>query len=393
VNIVAENKERVIHGNERVLRARLSDATFFFETDKKVTLMSRIETLKHVIFQHKLGTLFDKTERLQRLATKLAKKMIPAVKSNHGDEDALVARAALLAKTDLTTELVSEFPELQGIAGYYYALHDGESEVVAIALKEHYLPRMQGDVLPETHVGCVLALADRIDTLTGLFGMNYLPSGDKDPFGLRRAALGLLRLLIEKHYHLNLHDIIAFATGCFASLNNKNVVDDTVRFILDRLKPFYQEQGIATRVIASVMSLDLSDPYDIHQRIQAVVAFQQCPEAEHLSIANKRVNHILSKYDDVLVLESIDMRLLDSNAEQELASQLIEQEVQVSQLLREARYHDILVHLAKLRTPIDNFFDQVMVLTEDKTRRENRLCMLKKLRTLFLYVADIALLQ
>ena len=384
-NIQSKNGQRIIAGNERVLRARLSDAAFFFETDKKVTLESRTERLKTIIFQNKLGTLFDKTERVKKIAAHIAKQL------NENIQDA--ERAAFLSKTDLTAELVGEFPEIQGIAGSYYALHDGEKETVAQALSEQYKPRFSGDTLPQSNLGCILALADRLDTLVGVFGINLAPTGDKDPFGLRRAALGLLRILIEKKLNLDLQELITFSALQFPSLENKNVVTDTANFILERLKPWYQEQDVSAQVIASVMSLNFSKPYDIHCRIQAVMNFKNRPEAEALSTANKRVSNILSKNIDAISATQIDPSLFESNAEKDLAEKLTEQEKTISQFSNTAQYQEVLSQLASLREPVDNFFDNVMVMAEDKARRENRLLMLKKLRELFLNVADIALLQ
>lgn len=385
-NIAGKDKERIIAGNQRVLRARLSDAAFFFNTDKKIKLSDRLEKLKHIVFQNKLGTLFDKTERVQKLAAIIAKQI--------GDDIKQAERAALLAKTDLTTDLVIEFPELQGIAGCYYALHDNEPESVAKALNEQYMPRFSGDALPDTLCGSALAIADRLDTLIGVFGINQAPTGDKDPFGLRRAALGVLRILIEKPFNLDLKELLQFAFDHYQNkLSNTNTVNDTLHFMLDRLKPWYMEQEMTANVIASVMSLNLTKPYDIHRRLQAVMAFKNLPEAESLSIANKRVSNILAKYNGEITLKAIKENLFENDAERELAKQLEAQAKKVLTLSHSAQYKEVLAQLADLRTPVDNFFDHVMVMTEDKDRRENRLLMLKQLRELFLQVADIALLQ
>lgn len=377
--------EAVIAGNERVLRARLSDAEFFFETDKKTKLADRLEKLQHIVFHNKLGTLFDKTERLRKLTSFIANKM--RADTNEAE------RAAYLSKTDLTTELVGEFPELQGIASGYYAKIDGESDAVANALSEYYRPRFSGDDLPTSSLGSALSLADRIDTLVGIFGINQAPTGDKDPFGLRRAALGVLRLLIEKELNFDLRELIAFSAGSFSHLENKNVVDDALNFILDRLKPWYQEQNISTNVIASVLSLNLSKPYDMHRRIIAVKNFRDLPEAESLSAANKRVSNILEKYSEKISATEIKENLFESDVEKELVARLREQEQLMTSLSKEADYQKILTELAHLKVPVDNFFDKVLVMADDKALRENRLLMLKKLRELFLHVADIALLQ
>lgn len=384
-NIDSNDDERIITGNERVLRARLSDAAFFYETDKKVSLNDRVEKLKHIIFQNKLGTLYDKSERVLQLAVEIAKKINADV--------TITERAARLSKTDLTTELVGEFPELQGIAGFYYAQHNGEATNVAIALSEQYKPRFSGDDLPKTPVGCALAIADRLDTLIGIFGINQPPTGDKDPFGLRRAALGILRIIIEKKLNLNLQQLIEKAVTYFPALENKNVVNDTLNFILDRLKPWYQEQGINANTITAVMTLNIYNPYDISRRIEAVTAFEKLPEAEALSAANKRVSNILAKYDGQLTAVEVKTDLFENDAESDLAKQIEQHAKMIEEFSEAAEYQKVLSQLASLQTPVDNFFDHVMVMTEDKERRENRLLMLKKLRELFLHVADIALLQ
>ncbi len=385
-NIQSKNPQSVIAGNERVLRARLSDAAFFYETDKKSRLEDRIAKLKTIIFQNKLGTLFDKTERIQKLATLIATQI------NENPEHA--TRAALLMKTDLTTDLVGEFPELQGIAGYYYALNDKEPESIAQALGEQYMPRFSGDQLPTSKLGCILALADRLDTLVGVFGINQAPTSDKDPFGLRRAALGILRILIEKPLSLDIKTLISAAHANYTQkLENPNTIQDALNFILERLKPWYQEQGVNTNVIASVMSLNLTVPYDIHRRIQAVIAFKNLSEAESLSVANKRVSNILAKYDGDIGHHKINAELFETDAERELAKQLDTLGVKIHTLSQNSQYEEVLTQLAALRTPVDNFFDNVMVMTEDQKRRENRILMLRQLRELFLNVADVALLQ
>ncbi len=385
-NIQSRDMTRVIAGNERVLRARLSDAAFFFATDKKQPLIERVDILKHMIFQAKLGTLYDKTQRVAALTAFIASKMHIDTKQ--------AERAGMLAKTDLTTAMVGEFPELQGKMGYYYALHNGENEAVANALNEQYMPRFSGDDLPSSAIGCALALADRIDTLVGIFGINQAPTGDKDPFALRRAALGLLRILIEKKLNLDLRDLLEFAAQHYAEkLANKEVVTQVLAFILERLKPWYQDQGISFDVIAAVFALNISRPYDIHLRIQAVQDFKRMPEAASLSIANKRVSNILAKSASHISAERIDEKLFENDAECVLGKTLAAKRDMVLSFSENANYAEILAQLAGLREPVDNFFDHVMVMAEDKSRRENRLLMLKQLRELFLHVADIALLQ
>lgn len=385
-NIESQNKQGVIEGNERVLRARLSDAAFFFETDKKRRLMDRLNDLKHVIFQAKLGTLYEKAQRVGALSAEIAKHI--------SANEAMATRAGLLAKADLTTQMVGEFPELQGVMGYYYAKHDGEEEAIAQALNEQYMPRFSGDALPETSLGCALALADRIDTLVGIFGIRQFPTGDKDPFGLRRAALGILRILIEKKLNLDLGKLVEFArTNYTVTLENPTVCADVFHFVFERLKPWYQDQGILPDVFASVAALNISNPYDIHLRIQAVQQFKQLPEAEALSIANKRVSNILAKSNDSIHLDHLDETLFEHNAERTLAIQLAEKRRLISTDLSNRDYAKMLTELAQLGNAVDDFFESVLVMADDQKRRENRLFLLKQLRELFLHVADIALLQ
>lgn len=386
-NIENKDMSSVIIGNQRVLRARLSDAAFFFEKDKQHTLESRVEKLKQSIFQAKLGTLYEKAQRLSYLAEFIAKEM--------NADGAQARQLGLLAKADLTTELVGEFPELQGIAGYYYAhLVDGISKNDAKALYEHYLPRFANDGLPETDFGKALAIADRIDTLIGMFGIHQQPTGDKDPLGLRRTAIGVLRILIESQQQLDLRDLLEIALAQYsAPLENTHVVNDVLNFMLERLKIFYKEQNISTDIFAAVTALNITEPYDIHCRIQAVQAFKQLSVAESLSIANKRVSNILAKYDHEISLHAIDETLFETDAERILADKLLEQQQAASMLSKSRQYQELLSQLAHLREPVDNFFDTVLVMTDDKSRRENRLLLLKKLRELFLHVADIALLQ
>lgn len=385
-NIESKNPKQVILGNERVLRARLSDAAFFFEMDKKQRLADRSDNLKNIVFQNKLGTLFDKAERIAQLAAKIA---------NNIDVDVTAARrAGFLAKVDLTTQLVSEFPELQGIAGYYYALADGEPTDIAQALNEQYLPRFSGDLLPKTPLGCAIAIADRLDTLIGIFGIQQAPTGDKDPFGLRRAALGVLRIMIEKQLKLDLQELLQAAKqGYTITLENSDVVKQVLQFMLERLKPWYQEQGISADVFAAVAALGLTCPYDLHCRIQAVQVFKKLPQAQALSIANKRVSHILDKYVENIAAKTVDATLFEHEAEHALAKKLKELHDTTGLLAKSKNYTGVLTQLATLREPVDTFFDKVMVMAEDKARRENRLLLLKNLRELFLYVADVALLQ
>lgn len=385
-NIESYDKERVIKGNERVLRARLADAAFFYAADKKESAKARIERLKGILFQAKLGSLYDKAERISQLARFIAEKM------RANKEEAV--RAGLLAKTDLTTQMVGEFPELQGVMGGFYALHDGESQSVATAIREQYLPRFAGDQLPQTQIGQALSIADKLDSLVGTFGIGQIPTGDKDPFGLRRAALGILRILIEKEIDLDLKSALDFALCLYAvPLNNKNVRQDILNFMQERLRSWYQDQGITADVFAAVLAAENANPFDISKRIHAVQTFKVLPEAESLSIANKRVSNILEQYADRLLVQSVADNLFEFEEEKKLAAVIASKESYTRDLYHKRRYAEILAALAELRQPIDDFFDHVMVMTDDKARRENRLLMLTKLRTLFLQVADIALLQ
>jgi len=385
-NIQGKQPERVIHGNERVLRARLSDAAFFYATDKKETLAARVEKLKGIVFQAKLGSLHDRALRISQLAGMIAEKI--SANAQHA------MQAGMLAKADLMTNMVGEFPELQGVMGCYYAKHDGLSDDIAIAIREHYLPRFAGDELPATAMGAALALADRIDTLLGTFGINEIPTGDKDPYGLRRAAVGIIRILLEKNINLDLQAIITQGFANYQiTLPNTNVVADVLNYIQERMRSYYQEQGVTADVFASVAALNIYNPLDIDERIKAVQAFKRLPEAETLSVANKRVSNILAKYEDVIEAKSITPAYFENDAEQELARQLEAKSAVISELSGSGKYDQVLLQLAELRKPVDDFFDQVMVMTEDKTRRENRILLLSKLRSLFLKVADIALLQ
>lgn len=381
INIKSEDRKRVVAGNERVLRARLSDAAFFYETDKKQTLESRLPALKGIVFQAKLGTLYDKTQRLIRLAKYLA----PLLQ----EKETQAERAAFLAKADLTSGMVGEFPELQGVMGFYYATHDGESKAVAQALLDQYRPRFANDMLPQSNLGCLLALADRIDTLIGIFGINQNPSGDKDPYGLRRAALGVLRILIEKKCDLDLKPLLAFAAKGYPRLENKEVESQVLRFILDRMKGLYQEKD--ADAFAAVTAIKVTNPYDIHLRVAGIQAFKALPQSESLALANKRVSNILAQ-SGVLngATSEIDTGLLAETAEKALFKAL--QEYSKPQAEEHKDYVEKMLKLAKLRDPIDHFFDQVMVMAEDQKIRENRLRLLSRLRALFLQVADIALL-
>lgn len=383
-NIESKDPAQVVDGNERVIRPRLSDAAFFFETDKKVSLASQRERLKSIVFQAQLGTLFDKTERIAGLAQVIAELLSADVTA--------ARRAAELCKSDLVTNMVGEFDTMQGIAGYYYALNDGETAEVAQALNEQYLPRFAGDQLPQTTTGTLLALADRLDTLVGIFGIGQLPTGSKDPFALRRASLGVLRLLVEKQLPLDLKQLVQAAIAQHQPLPQaKDLADTVVNYMLERFRAWYEEANISAEVFLSVAAKSLTHPLDIDNRVQAVHAFSQLPEAQALAAANKRVGNILAKLE-TLPGDTIDSALLTEAAEKSLADAIASKRASTQPLFDQSEYKSALTNLADLQKPVDAFFDQVMVMAEDEALRNNRLALLQQLRALFLEVADISLL-
>lgn len=390
-NIESKDPQQVIEGNERVIRPRLSDAAFFFETDKKVKLEARREQLKKIVFQEKLGTVYDKTERVAALAGKISN----AIGGNVADAE----RAGYLAKSDLVTEMVLEFTDLQGIMGYHYALNDGENNDVALALNEQYQPKFAGDELPTTLTGCALSLAEKIDALVGLFGINQPPTGTKDPFALRRAALGALRILVEKELALDLTDLITWALesyrleGQTAKLENKDLEQQLISYILDRFRARYDDEGVSVDVFLSVNARRPTQALDFDNRVKAVDAFSKRPEAAALAAANKRVSNILAKQAAEVSGSNLDHGLLSEPAEQTLAEQLQTLEADVLPLFDKGDYAAALSRLASLQAPVDSFFEEVMVMDDDPAIRQNRLALLKKLSDLFLRAADISLLS
>lgn len=383
-NIESNNKQTVIVGNERVIRARLSDAEFFYTEDIKHALDHFVEQLKSVVFQAKLGSVFEKTTRNKQLAHKIAQ----LIQANPVHAE----RAAFLAKADLMTNMVGEFPELQGIAGYYYALLAKEPQHVALAIREHYLPRFAGDVLPETLEGCALSLADKIDTLVGIFGVNQAPTGDKDPFGLRRAALGILRIAIEKKLSLDLRQLLEVAISHYhVKLPNENVLEDTLNFIVDRLRTWYSAQGVSADIFAAVHARFPTNPLDFDGRIKAVQHFKTLPEAKSLAAANKRVSNILKNQTNNQ--EKVNPTLFESDAEKNLANLVQTKQAEITTLYQAGNYHQALTELASLQTPVDQFFDTVLVMADDASLRDNRLLLLSQLRNMFLQIADISLLS
>ncbi len=384
-NLVSRDQAQVIAGNEKVIRPRLADAAFFFSQDKKQKLEVRNEKLKHVVFQQELGTVYQKAQRVKTLAVAMA-GMLNADRT-------LAARAGELCKCDLSTSMVYEFAELHGIMGYHYALHDGEPKEVALALNEQYLPRFAGDELPTTPTGMVLALAERLDTITGLFGIGQPPTGSKDPFAMRRAALGALRIIIEKQLPLDLGACVAAAVAGFDKLPKAAGLQQAVLdFIFERLRALYADQGVAADVFLAVDAVRPSSPLLFDARIKAVSHFAKLPAAQALAAANKRVSNILQKSEGV-ASGSVNAALLQDAAERELSSALDNLLAMVNPLLAAHRYTEALAAMASLQPQVDAFFDKVMVNAEDAALRQNRLALLNTLRQLFLRVADISLLQ
>ncbi|MEH6625473.1 MAG: glycine--tRNA ligase subunit beta [Motiliproteus sp.] len=383
-NIESTDPQQVISGNERVIRPRLSDAAFFFETDKKSTLESRVERLKPIVFQAQLGTIYEKSQRVSKLAASIATQI-------EGNAD-WAARASLLAKTDLVSEMVLEFTDLQGLMGYHYALNDGEPTEVAEAIHQQYLPKFAGDELPSCKTGQALAIADRLDTLVGLFGINQPPTGSKDPFALRRSAIGVLRILVEKNLDLDLKTLLTEAADNYTGLPARdNIENNVLEFLLERFRAWYTDEGVPAEVFLAVRAKNPSNPLDFDQRIQAVNHFRSLPQAEALTAANKRVSNILSKQGDPGSLAP-DESLLLEDAEKALYSEMSALGATLGALAAQRNYKSILENLASLQPTIDKFFDDVMVMTDDDAIRNNRIKLLNQLRQQFLLVADIALL-
>ena len=383
-NINPEDPTAIIEGNEKVVRPRLTDAEFFFKTDLKQKLVDRLPRLETVLFQQQLGTLKDKTDRIEQLAGEIAKQI--------GADEAKAKRAGLLSKCDLMTNMVFEFTDTQGVMGMHYARHDGEDEEVAVALNEQYMPRFAGDELPKSLVASAVALADKFDTLTGIFGIGQAPKGSADPFALRRAALGALRIIVEKNLPLDLEDLVKKSAALFGDkLTNKNVVADVVDFMLGRFRAWYQDEGIAVDVIQAVLARRPTRPADFDARVRAVSHFRTLDSAEALAAANKRVSNILAKAD--AAIGEINLTACVEPAEKALAEAVLALRTEVQPLIAKGDYTAVLDKLANLRAPVDNFFDNVMVNAEDPALRQNRLAILNTLQGLFLQVADISVLQ
>ncbi|QKJ33506.1 glycine--tRNA ligase subunit beta [Pseudomonas sp. MPDS] len=383
-NIESKDPQQIIAGNEKVVRPRLTDAEFFFKQDKKQPLESFNERLQNVVFQEKLGSVYDKAERVSKLAAFIAPRI--------GGDAQRAARAGILSKCDLSTEMVGEFPEMQGVAGYYYALNDGEPQDVALALNEQYMPRGAGAELPTTLTGAAVAIADKLDTLVGIFGIGMLPTGSKDPYALRRAALGVLRILIDKQLDLDLNDAVAFAVNAFGSkVKSAGLADAVLEFIFDRLRARYEDEGVDVATYLSVRALKPGSALDFDQRVQAVQAFRQLPEAAALAAVNKRVSNLLSKAEPTIFAVP-EARYFDNAVEFSLNSAIQQASTSVQPLMEKREYAEALARLAALRDPVDAFFEAVMVNADNEDVRKNRYALLARLRGLFLNIADISML-
>ncbi|HZF25042.1 MAG TPA: glycine--tRNA ligase subunit beta [Steroidobacteraceae bacterium] len=390
-NIESSDPDQVRAGNERVVGPRLADAAFFYETDRKLPLAARCPALAQVTFQTRLGTLQDKVARIRTLGAHIA---------GHINADArLTERAAELCKCDLLTAMVGEFPELQGTMGRYYAQHDGEPGDVAAAIAEHYLPRFAGDDLPATRVGMALALADKLDTITGIFAIDQKPTGTRDPFGVRRASLGVVRIIIEKQLELDLRELIAMAAQLLAAQSagvgsvGDGVRDQVYDYMMERLRAYYLDNAsgleISTEMFDSVLSNRPASPLDFDARLRAVERFLKLDAAASLAAANKRIANILRK-SQLPQTPAVNIELLRAPAEQRLHGELERLRPQIEPLLAQRNYTEALQQLAQLREPVDAFFDSVMVMDSDAQLRNNRLTLLAQLRDLFLHTADLS---
>lgn len=381
-NLESRDPAQVVSGNEKVIRPRLTDAEFFYLQDQKQPLESFNERLKNVVFQAQLGTVYDKAVRVSKLAALIAEKI--------GSNADHAARAGLLSKCDLASEMVTEFPEMQGVAGFYYARLNQEPGDIALALNEQYMPRGAGAELPSTQTGAAVAVADKIDTLVGIFGIGMLPTGSKDPYALRRAALGVLRILIEKQLELSLTELLNASIELYGDkIKADGLLTQLHDFIFDRLRARYEDAGVDVGVYLAVRAVHPDSPLDFDQRVQAVQHFRRLSEAEALAAANKRVSNILGEASST----SVNENLLSLEAEKALFVALQAANQDVVPLAKQHQYTDILTRLAQLQAPVDAFFDDVMVNADDAAVRDNRHALLAQLRQLFLTVADISLLS
>jgi len=384
-NLESRDPSQVVAGNERVLRPRFSDAEFFWNQDRRRPLADRLHDLKQVVFQEKLGTVYEKSERIAALARFIAREL--------GTDQDHAERAGRLAKCDLVTDMVQEFPELQGVMGRYYAEHDGEHPAVAQALLEQYRPRFAGDQLPASAVGQAVALADRLDSLIGGFVIGQQPSGNRDPYGLRRAALGVLRMFCELSLKLDLEMLLRQTAHQFPErLAAPGVVPTVFEFMMERLRGYLLDQGLPVDVFEAVLGVHPTQPLDFQSRARAVQGFLARPEATSLTGANKRIRNILRKAD-TQEDSHVDTELLETGAEQALAGRLAELASEVTPMMEAGLYDEALRRLAVLREPVDRYFDEIMVMVDDAAVRRNRLALLRNLGDLFLGVADLSRLQ
>jgi glycyl-tRNA synthetase beta chain len=384
-NIESKSPDVIRLGNQRVISPRLSDAEFFWQRDNETTLADLSPKLADVVFQQKLGSLADKSERITSLAIYMADLL--------GADSKLAARAASLSKCDLLTDMVGEFPELQGVMGRYYAINNGEEKEVATALDEQYMPRFAGDQIPQGKTGQIISIADKLDTLVGIFAIGKAPTGDKDPFALRRAALGVLRIMIEGQLELDLQACLNKAVENYdAELTNDELASQVFDFMMERLRRYYIDQGISADNFEAVLMRKPVQPYDFHRRLNAVVQFRKLPEAESLAAANKRIGNILKQAKN-LDNKDFSVDLLQEDAEQKLATALTSIKEKVIPLLDNSEYEHALSELAGLKDDVDTFFDDVMVMCEDEAVKNNRLALLNQLSNLFLKTADISRLQ
>ncbi|MFH1494410.1 MAG: glycine--tRNA ligase subunit beta [Pseudomonadota bacterium] len=380
-NISPADPSAVIGGNERVVRPRLADAKFFFDQDRKKTLDSRVAKLGNVVYHNKLGTQLERVQRVRKLAGEIARQL------NSDAEKA--ERAAWLAKADLLTDMVGEFPELQGVMGQYYALHDGEAPEVAHAIEAHYHPRFAGDALPQNNIGAATALADKLETLVGIYGIGQVPTGDKDPFGLRRHALGILRILIEKQLPLDLVSLLQLSKSQFpGEVVAESVVVDVQGFMLERLRNYLRDKNFEAGEIEAVVSQNPTRIDLVIPRLEAVRAFSRLPEAAALAAANKRIQNILKKTD--APSGNADLALMQETAERDLLEIVNQLAPQVTALIQNEDYTGALTQLASARQAVDSFFDSVMVMVDEPLMRNNRLALLKSLGDLMNQVADIS---
>jgi glycyl-tRNA synthetase beta chain len=385
-NIDSPTPEVIKEGNERVIRPRLSDAMFFWEQDGKRKLSDHLDSLRSVVFQQKLGSMYEKSERVAKLAAWIAERI--------GGDRELASRAGMLSRCDLMTAMVGEFADMQGVMGRYQARRDGESDELARAMEEFYMPRFSGDRLPESPTGIAISLAERIDTLTGIFGIGQKPTGDKDPFALRRAAIGALRILKEHALALSLGDLLEASTGLFDGQfeNNAGLMEEVRQFMLERLRGIYHDSGRSADLFNSVAAVEPASLADFDRRIDAVVAFEKLPEATALAAANKRIRNILKKAGETPP-EKVDPSLFEGDEERALHESILQKRGQIAPLLDASDYAGVLSSLAELRQAVDHFFDEVMVMSDNPSLRGNRLALLQQLSRLFLGVADVSRLQ